>query len=169
MTTRYWPARIARGGKVLAPGDGSDAYQTVDVNDVASLVMLAAELRWRGPWNATGPATPVTFGDYLQTCMRVTGTHPGLLWLDAAARERFKVQSDETPQWAPSSIVPGFQRISSAKARAAGWSTRSLEDSVRSTWLHHRENFPADYDFRRTGTGFSSERERTLLEALAAG
>ena len=63
----------------------------------------------------------------------------------------------------------GFQRIRSAKARAAGWTTRSLEDSVRSTWLHHRENFPADYDFRRTGTGFSAEREQIILEALAAG
>ena len=31
----YWPVRLARGGEVLAPGDGSDPVQFVDARDLA--------------------------------------------------------------------------------------------------------------------------------------
>lgn len=31
----YWPRRIARGGRVLAPGDPADLVQFIDVRDLA--------------------------------------------------------------------------------------------------------------------------------------
>lgn len=163
-TTRYWPARVARGGRMVAPGDGTDAYQCVDVRDVARLLLLTIERELTGVFNATGPEHPTTFADYLAACGEVTGGQPEIVWLGESNRRRFKVSPDETPQWAPSSIVPGFARISSAKARAAGWTTQPLKESVRSCWLHQRENFAGDYDFGQVG--FTRTREQEILSQL---
>jgi 2'-hydroxyisoflavone reductase len=163
-TTRYWPARVARGGRMPAPGDGSDPYQCVDVRDVARLLLLVAEQRLTGAFNATAPAEPATFADYLAACRGATGGTPEVVWLTDEDRRRFKVTPDETPQWAPGHIVPGFARISSEKARRAGWETRPLTESVRSCWLYHRENFAPGCDF--AGVGFSAAREREILGAL---
>ncbi len=41
----YWPARLARGGRILAPGDGSDPVQLIDVRDLAEWTIRMAESR----------------------------------------------------------------------------------------------------------------------------
>ena len=56
----YWPVRLARGGKVLAPGDGSDPVQFIDARDLAEWTIRVAEARVLGVFNATGPAQPLT-------------------------------------------------------------------------------------------------------------
>ena len=38
----YWPARVARGGEVVAPGDGSDHVQLIDVRDLVYFGLLIA-------------------------------------------------------------------------------------------------------------------------------
>ena len=52
----YWPVRLARGGEVLAPGDGSDPVQLIDARDLAEWTIRMAEQRTFGVFNATGPA-----------------------------------------------------------------------------------------------------------------
>jgi 2'-hydroxyisoflavone reductase len=32
----YWPVRVAKGGEVLAPGDGSDGVQYIDARDLGA-------------------------------------------------------------------------------------------------------------------------------------
>ena len=165
-TTRYWPARIARGGRILAPGDGTDGFQAVDVGDVAKLILTIAERRWRGVFNAVAPGEPATFRDYLEACIQAVGSRPEIRWLSAKEMERFGVTRAQTPQWAPSAQVPGFARISSAKARKRGWTTQPLVASVAANWLYFRENFSPDYDFQATETGLSPRREQEILAAL---
>ena len=165
-TTLYWPARVARGGLMLAPGDGGDAYQSIDVRDVASLLLQLAEQGRAGVFNATGPAAPATFRDYLDACCAVTGSTPDVRWLPWPEMQRLRVTGDETPQWAPSNIVPGFARIRSDKARSTGWTTRPIVESVRSSYLYFREKYRRDYEF--PGVGFSPARERELLAQLRA-
>jgi 2'-hydroxyisoflavone reductase len=59
----YWPVRLARGGEVLAPGDGSDPVQLIDARDLAEWTIRMAERsacstprarprrrRWPGCW-----------------------------------------------------------------------------------------------------------------------
>ena len=38
----YWPYRIDKGGEVLAPGDGNDAVQFIDVRDLAEWMIRVA-------------------------------------------------------------------------------------------------------------------------------
>src|SRR5882757_3280219 len=56
----YWPVRLARGGEILAPGDGSDPVQFIDARDLAEWTIRVAEQRTTGVFNAGGPAQPIT-------------------------------------------------------------------------------------------------------------
>ena len=51
----YWPVRIDRGGKVLAPGTPKDPVQWIDVRDLAEWLVLLAENETTGVFNAIGP------------------------------------------------------------------------------------------------------------------
>ena len=48
--------RLARGGEVLAPGDGADPVQFIDARDLAEWTIRMAESPTAGVFNATGPA-----------------------------------------------------------------------------------------------------------------
>ena len=50
-----WPARIARGGEVLAPGTPEDTVQFIDVRDLAEWIVHAAQIRLNGIYDAIGP------------------------------------------------------------------------------------------------------------------
>lgn len=39
----YWPVRIAKGGDVLAPGDGKDPVQFVDARDLTAFIIHLVE------------------------------------------------------------------------------------------------------------------------------
>ncbi len=51
----YWPLRLARGGDVAAPGDGSDPVQFVDARDLAEWTIRVAEQRALGTFNGNRP------------------------------------------------------------------------------------------------------------------
>jgi 2'-hydroxyisoflavone reductase len=51
----YWVQRANRQGEMLAPGDGSDHLQVIDVRDVARFVSLVIQDDLRGAFNLAGP------------------------------------------------------------------------------------------------------------------
>lgn len=61
----WWPVRIARGGEVLAPGDGLDPVQVIDARDLAEWTVRTAEERVTGVFNATGPRSTLTMAEEL--------------------------------------------------------------------------------------------------------
>jgi 2'-hydroxyisoflavone reductase len=61
----YWPVRIARGGEVLAPGDGKDPVQVVDARDLAEWTIRTVEEGTTGVFNATGPRSRLTMAEQL--------------------------------------------------------------------------------------------------------
>ena len=54
----YWPVRLARGGEVLAPGDGSDPVQFIDARDLAEWTIRMAEQRTFGVVQRHRPGAP---------------------------------------------------------------------------------------------------------------
>jgi 2'-hydroxyisoflavone reductase len=50
-----WLAHAAAQGPILAPGDGTDHVQCIDVSDLAAFGCLAAERGLSGPFNLAGP------------------------------------------------------------------------------------------------------------------
>ena len=74
----YWPRRMARGGRVLAPGSPDDRLQFIDVRDLAGWLLRAAAVSLPGTFNVAGE--PVSFGALLEAC-RIRGVGAELVWI----------------------------------------------------------------------------------------
>ena len=61
----YWPVRVSKGGKMLAPGTPSDPFQYIDVRDLAGFIRTCVEKDVNGKFNLCGPQGAVTMGSLL--------------------------------------------------------------------------------------------------------
>jgi 2'-hydroxyisoflavone reductase len=163
----YWPRRVSEGGDVLAPGDPARAVQFVDARDLAAWILLAAEARLSGAFNATGPDYRLTFGRFLEACRAATGVDARFVWVE----EKFLLEAGlqpwvELPLWLDSSDDSNryFQEVGVGKAVAAGLTFRPLAETVRDTlaWDLTR---PTDAVRR---AGLARHREREVLAAWQA-
>jgi 2'-hydroxyisoflavone reductase len=131
----WWLRRIARGGRVLAPGTSDRAIQPVDVRDVAAFVLTALEAGLTGTFNVAAPERHATYGSLLDECVKVTGSDAQLVWVD----DRFLLEHGvkewtEIPLWR---TFAGTWRVAADRARTAGLVCRPLAATVRDTaaWL----------------------------------
>jgi len=159
----YWPARLARGGEVLAPGDGSDPVQWIDVRDLGAWLVRVVERRLTGTFNAVGPATPTPIRDMLDGVRRGVGSDATLTWVPTAFLEQPQVQPwMELPVWTGGDL--GFATIDARRALAAGLTFRPVADTARDTiaWWNA---LPAD---RRATpkAGLTPAREAAVLAAF---
>lgn len=160
----YWPARVARGGTVLAPGAPDGPVQFIDVRDIAAWVVSATEQRLAGPYNVTGPNQPLTFGEMLTACRNVTGSGAEFTWVDESFLLEHGVEPfADMPVWLPADSA-GVLAVNTGKAQAAGLRSRPLAETIAATldWLQTR---PDDHVWR---AGISAEREAELLAEWAA-
>jgi 2'-hydroxyisoflavone reductase len=121
-----WLKRLQDRDAVLAPGNGSTPVQIVDVRDVADFMLLAVDRSVHGVFNVTGKE--VSFRDFLEACRSATHSSGEIVWVPQAFLEKQGPQDwhRDYPYFAPQSDKPNFFRISTQKARAAGWETRPL-------------------------------------------
>jgi 2'-hydroxyisoflavone reductase len=165
----YWPLRLAKGGEVLAPGSPDRRVQFVDVRDLGEWMVRLGEERTTGTFNATGPEPPLTIGELLETCKRVGGAEPELVWVD----EGFLLEREvepwmELPLWVPEQDR-WFEEADVSRALAAGLRFRPVEETVRDTLAWARETDARLVTRRDTGTaGMESAREAELLAAWHA-
>jgi 2'-hydroxyisoflavone reductase len=131
----WWLRRIARGGRVLAPGSPDRAIQPADVRDVAAFLLTALEASVTGTFNVAAPEGHATFGSLLDECVKVMGSDAQLAWVD----DRFLLEHGvkewiEIPLWR---TYAGTWRVAANRARAAGLTCRPLATTVRDTaaWL----------------------------------
>jgi 2'-hydroxyisoflavone reductase len=89
----YWPVRIARGGEVLVPGDGSDHVQIIDVRDLVEFSVKLVEDRTFGVFNAVGPQLGQPFRTFVASIQKGVESDPAYVWIEAyLLRERCEVQ-----------------------------------------------------------------------------
>ena len=160
----YWPVRVARGGEVLAPGSPKDFTQFIDGRDLADFIVLCAERKTLGTFNADAQAASITMGRLLDTCKKVSKSDATFTWLDAKFLEQEKVSAwADMPAWIPAEgDDAAFGRVSSAKAKAAGLKYRPLEDTVRDTLAWFKTE-PAEHQ-AKLKSGISAEREAQVLK-----
>nr|WP_225412643.1 SDR family oxidoreductase [Stigmatella hybrida] len=161
----YWPVRVARGGEVLAPGDGEDPVQFIDVRDLAAFLVGLVENRDMGVFNATGPLETLSMRGLLEACRQANGGNATFTWADTAFLEAQKVSPwSDMPVWVPRATeMGGISRVSHARARARGLEFRPLEGTVRDTLAWFRTLPPERQAKLRAG--LSPEREREVLAA----
>ncbi|MDY7225983.1 SDR family oxidoreductase [Hyalangium rubrum] len=161
----YWPVRVARGGEVLAPGDGEDPVQFIDVKDLAAFILRLVETKDMGVYNATGPASGMPMRKLLEACKTANGGDASFTWADAAFLEEQKVRPwSDMPVWIPrSSEMKGMGRVSNARAEARGLTLRPVEDTARDTLAWFKTQ-PAERQAKMR-SGLTPEREREVLAA----
>ena len=156
----YWPARLAQGGEVLAPGRPARPVRVIDVRDLALWNILMAEEKQTGIFNASG-ADDVTMAHVLAESKAASASDVTLTWVD----EDFLLAQGlgtwvEVPLWTKEEDN-GIFAARNDKAIAAGLRFRPLAETIRATlqWLPTR---PADAEWR---AGLKPEREREVLRA----
>ncbi len=158
----YWPRRLARGGEVLAPGSPEQPVQVIDVRDLAAWALAMLERDAGGTFNATGPAGPMTLGDFLDRAALAIGATARLTWIEEAfLLERGVAPWTELPLWV-SAEDAGLDEVSIARAVAQGLAFRPLAATVRDTlaWDLARPE-----SARAGSPALKPERERELLQA----
>jgi 2'-hydroxyisoflavone reductase len=149
----YWPHRIARGGRVLAPGPPDRLVQFIDARDTATWLLQAADRPVGGVFNVTGIRIPVA--RLLETCRAVTKADAEIVWVDHTFLLEASVgEWGELPLWIADPEWKDFMNADVSRALAAGLEFRPLEDTIRDA-LEQTE--PVD------GVGLTPAREAELL------
>ncbi len=169
----YWIHRIAKGGKVLAPGNPERRVQVIDIKDLSKWILSLMKSGTAGTFNATGPDRTLTMKEFLQACVRVTGSNAELVWAD----EKFLFEKGvspwtEMPLWVPEQypIAPeltepwkGAFSISIEKAIASGLRLRPLLESLAEIYEWEKMRNLTEEEWK---SGMNSEKERELLSLL---
>ena len=161
----YWPLRFARPsnpeGRVLVPDAPEVPVQLLDVRDLATWLVRAAERGIAGIANAGGPTH--TFADHLETVRTVTGFTGS--W--EVAGEDWLADHDVEPWMGPRSLPLWLPPESVAlnahdlsRAASLGLRTRPLAETLADTLAWEL----AEPGERRAG--LTDEDERELLEEL---
>jgi 2'-hydroxyisoflavone reductase len=147
----YWPERLARGGKILAPGPPDRLVQFVDVRDLAAWIVRLVEERRTGVFNATSEG--VSWGELLAGA-EVTWVSDGFLV------EHRVGEWIELPLWIADPEWVGHHHADVSRAVAAGLRFRPVAETVRDTaeWAATRGEHEPE-------AGLAPARERELLEA----
>jgi len=159
----YWPARLVRGGEVLAPGSPDDAVQFIDVRDLAQWIVHAAETGLKGIYDGIGPIR--TRGEFLAECASALNPSCRFTWVDRAFLEAHDVRRwagpRSLPMWLPLPDFAGFMTRDPSPALAAGLSSRPPSVTARDTraWLR-TSNGPV--------VGLTEDEEKELLAAWHA-
>jgi 2'-hydroxyisoflavone reductase len=143
--------------------------QFIDARDLGEWLVLLAEERTGGTFNAVRPAEP--FADLLEVCREVSGSDARLIWVDESfLLEREVGQWMELPLWLAGAEA-AFIQADVSRAIAAGLQVRPVEETVSDLLAWARETgAPLVASTGRYGAaGMEPAREAELLAGWTAG
>jgi nucleoside-diphosphate-sugar epimerase len=164
-----WLLRAQRGGQHIAPGDGADPVELVDVKDVARFLALAIDRSLYGTFNLTGKE--MNFREFLDNCKAATESDAQFVWIPQDFLHQHGLETDlvlntfagNFPFWRPDPVSRGLYQVSSAKAFTAGWRTRLFEETAMDCLIDYGSVVQttdwSDY--------LSANREKSVLDAWA--
>ncbi len=168
----YWVRRMAAGGMALAAGAPERRFQIIDARDLADWTISLLEQSVVGTLNAVGPASPLTWGEFLGTCQTVGGADTRTIWADDAFLESQEAASGALfPLYFPdTSTAHGIMAVDNAQSLAAGLTFRPLAETVRDTLAWDSSVTPESRpqgSLASPSAGITPAREAALLAALA--
>ena len=163
-----WLLRAHDGGEHIAPGDGSEPLQLVDVEDVARFLVMAIDRSLLGTFNLSGRM--LVFREFLDACKNAVRSDWKLTWIPQQFLADQGLVSDRLlhtyagnfPYWHPEPETQGFYRVSSEKAYRAGWRTRAFEETA----FDCLSDFYSG-EFMPRPAFLSPEKEKAVLSAWA--
>ncbi|MGI5454201.1 NAD-dependent epimerase/dehydratase family protein [Streptomyces sp. CA-249302] len=133
----WWLGRIARGGRVLAPGPRELPLQYIDVRDLAEWIVGAVELELSGPFNLMSAQGHTTMGEFLDACVTVTGSDAELRWTDPQVILDAGIEPwTQLPVWVPpgTDMHDALHAADVSRALGTGLVCRPVEETVADTW-----------------------------------
>ncbi|MBE9520770.1 MAG: NAD-dependent epimerase/dehydratase family protein, partial [Proteobacteria bacterium] len=132
----YWPVRIEKGGEVLAPGDGSDPVQFIDVRDLVEWIVRLAENEDYGVYNGVGLASLPSMAEMLYGIRAATTRPVTFTWVPIPFLRKHDVQPyTDMPIWLPGDPLSA---VDNSLAIASGLSFRPLAETVSDTLAWHK-------------------------------
>jgi len=139
----YWPVRCGMkhslNGIMLAPGNpNTNAWEFIDVRDLAEFTIMALEQELKGIFNVTGPRIFVE--DILTESMGYFDHTLEIHWIsDEDLLSRGAIPWNDIPLWIPETIpgLRGFHNTNCTKAIKAGLTIRPLGETIADTleWI----------------------------------
>jgi 2'-hydroxyisoflavone reductase len=172
----YWPVRIARGGRVLAPRAPKPTdvrVQFIDVRDLAAFMLKLVEDGHAGTYLANGPEGPLSFEEMLAGIKATVSDPVEFAWCD----EQWLLEQQVAPWMGLPLWIPqmpeyaGSGRANCSKAFSAGLTCRPLAETARDTladFERTKAERPAGFAWGGRAPGISTERETELLKAWDA-
>lgn len=161
----YWQTRVAKGGDVLVPGDGSSVCQIIDARDLAEFTLKVIEDKIIGIFHVTGPQEPYTLKTIIETSKEISGSNANFIYVD----EQWLLENEvgpwmELPLWLPSEEGQAMLNVDIQRALDAGLNIRPLEETIRDTldWYNSING-----DEKEWPAGMKPERETELLQKWA--
>jgi 2'-hydroxyisoflavone reductase len=163
----YWPARIDKGGEVLAPDKPEDPCQFIDSRDLAEWTIRMAEAREFGTYNAIGPAKPMTIAEMLYGVKAVTTSGAQFTWVpwEFLQKEGVRPWTQMTVWQPPYGRTAGYQRRNASKAIAKGLTFRPLAVTAKDTLDWHKTRSPEEQEGTLNGkiNGLPMAKEAEVL------
>jgi 2'-hydroxyisoflavone reductase len=162
----YWVERLARGGRVLAPGPADNPFQAIDGRDLGMFLVALAHRGEEGAFHTVHPAPPFSFGECLELVAGAVAP-PGteLVWIGPDWLEAAGIGQGDLPLWAALEEDRGLSALDPSRALAAGLAPRPLADTVRD--LHGAEL--AEPTAPPGEVGLDPAREAALVAAFSEG
>ncbi len=161
----YWPARIKQGGEFIAPGNGKDYIQFIDVRDLAEWMIHCLSHNVTGTFNAQSKAADITIKQLIDTCVNTVNPDAKPVWITADFLEQQQVTPwQEMPVWFPSNgDFAGAGTMSSQKAYANGLKQRPLETIIKDCYQWFK-TLPEERQ-KNLRAGIRREKESKVLYA----
>ena len=161
----WWVTRLARGGRVLAPGDPADPIQVIDARDQATFAVSLLERKQAGTYHTVSPTPPFGFGDLLEAiAARVAPPGTELVWVGKDWLLGQGLNDSALPLWPGGDPESDINAADPAAANAAGLAPRPLSQTIDELQAAEAAAPTPVPD----GTGLTAEREAELLAAWAA-
>lgn len=165
----YWLLKLQRNEDILAPGNGNDPLQFIDVKDVAKFAVNTLENKLVGIYNCVGPQKKALlwkgFLNLAKTHLKSTSK---LYWSDKEFLENHEVYAwEHLPLWAPTSD-DFFMEVNNAKAVAAGFSYSPLEKTLDDclAWCGTNGNPNMIFGVGEEPVGITSQKEKEVIKYL---
>ena len=157
----YWPVRIEKGGEVLAPGDGTDPVQFIDVRDLVEWIVRLVENEDYGIYNGVGLASLPSMAEMLYGIRAVTTRPVKFSWVPIPFLREQNVQPySDMPIWLPDDPLSA---VDNSLAIASGLSFRPLAVTVADTLAWYK-TLPAERQ-AELRIGIKPDREKMVLQA----
>ena len=164
----WWLARLARGGRVVAPGPPHRPLQLIDARDLADWMIRSAERGLSGAYNTVSPPGHTTMGELLTLANDIVGARAELVWAPPEVIEAAGVRPwTELPIWVPpTGELAALHDADTSAAADEGLHCRPVADTISDTWHWLRAVGTSTTTHPRAPVGLDAAGEERILALL---